>query len=145
MNVTLVNISLEVSMFGIQTTGIEQVCVLQCSTNDKLLCILLLKVSPVSWSTHLSGSAYAHESWALGYLTDTVLATVAFVHTTCFHKQALLPAYTATWHYTTFFAKKYYTPGRGKIVPRNYTPGRGKIVPRNVITLLVREKLCRVM
>ena len=25
-----------------------------------------------------------------------------------------------------------YTPGRGKIVPRNYTPGRGKIVPRNV-------------
>ena len=26
-----------------------------------------------------------------------------------------------------------YTPGRGKIVPRNYTPGRGKIVPRNVI------------
>jgi len=28
----------------------------------------------------------------------------------------------------------YYTPGRGKIVPRNvnYTPGRGKIVPRNV-------------
>ena len=24
----------------------------------------------------------------------------------------------------------YYTPGRGKIVPRNYTPGRGKIVPR---------------
>ena len=29
--------------------------------------------------------------------------------------------------------KIYYTPGRGKIVPRNlYTPGRGKIVPRNV-------------
>jgi len=31
----------------------------------------------------------------------------------------------------------YYTPGRGKIVPRNvnnyYTPGRGKIVPRNVM------------
>ena len=26
----------------------------------------------------------------------------------------------------------YYTPGRGKIVPRNYTPGRGKIVPRNL-------------
>ena len=27
-----------------------------------------------------------------------------------------------------------------------YTPGRGKIVPRNVIiTLLVGEKLCRVM
>ena len=26
--------------------------------------------------------------------------------------------------------RKYYTPGRGKIVPRNYTPGRGKIVPR---------------
>ena len=29
-----------------------------------------------------------------------------------------------------------YTPGRGKIVPRNviyYTPGRGKIVPRNVM------------
>jgi len=28
-----------------------------------------------------------------------------------------------------------YTPGRGKIVPRNvnYTPGREKIVPRNVI------------
>ena len=27
-----------------------------------------------------------------------------------------------------------YTPGRGKIVPRNYyTPGRGKIVPRNAI------------
>ena len=25
-----------------------------------------------------------------------------------------------------------YTPGRGKIVPRNYTPGRGKIVPRNL-------------
>ena len=40
---------------------------------------------------------------------------------------------------------KYYTPGRGKIVPRNlYTPGRGKIVPRN-ITLLVGEKLCRVI
>ena len=45
----------------------------------------------------------------------------------------------------------FYTPGRGKIVPRNvnnyvinYTPGRGKIVPRN-ITLLVGEKLCRVM
>ena len=28
---------------------------------------------------------------------------------------------------------QHYTPGRGKIVPRNYTPGRGKIVPRNVI------------
>jgi len=26
-----------------------------------------------------------------------------------------------------------------------YTPGRGKIVPRNVITLLVGEKLCRVI
>jgi len=29
-----------------------------------------------------------------------------------------------------------YTPGRGKIVPRNvinYTPGRGKIVPRNIM------------
>jgi len=41
----------------------------------------------------------------------------------------------------------YYTPGRGKIVPRNinYTPGRGRIVPRNIITLLVGEKLCRVM
>ena len=25
---------------------------------------------------------------------------------------------------------QYYTPGRGKIVPRNYTPGIGKIVPR---------------
>jgi len=37
-----------------------------------------------------------------------------------------------------------YTPGKGKIVPRNYTPGRGKIAPRN-ITLLVGEKLCRVM
>ena len=24
-----------------------------------------------------------------------------------------------------------YTPGRGKIVPRNYTPGIGKIVPCN--------------
>ena len=24
-----------------------------------------------------------------------------------------------------------YTPGIGKIVPRNYTPGIGKIVPRN--------------
>ena len=33
-------------------------------------------------------------------------------------------------------AHVYYTPGGGKIVPRNiicYTPGRGKIVPRNVI------------
>ena len=44
-----------------------------------------------------------------------------------------------------------YTPGRGKIVPRNvtllvgencsanaiyYTPGRGKIVPRNVIKII---------
>ena len=30
----------------------------------------------------------------------------------------------------------YYTPGRGKIVPRKYyTPGIGKIVPRNVINL----------
>ena len=31
-----------------------------------------------------------------------------------------------------------YTPGKGKIVPRNvnnYTPGRGKIVPRNVNNL----------
>ena len=28
-----------------------------------------------------------------------------------------------------------YTPGRGKIVPRNYTPGWGKIVPRNVNNL----------
>ena len=27
---------------------------------------------------------------------------------------------------------------------RHYTPGRGKIVPRNIITLLVGEKLCRV-
>ena len=25
-----------------------------------------------------------------------------------------------------------YTPGIEKIVPRNYTPGRGKIVPRNL-------------
>ena len=34
------------------------------------------------------------------------------------------------------FSSGDYTPGRGKIVPRNvnnYTPGRGKIVPRNVI------------
>ena len=51
------------------------------------------------------------------------------------------------WSYGTH---QYYTPGRGKIVPRNvtplvgeklcrvmyiinYTPGRGKIVPRNVM------------
>jgi len=27
----------------------------------------------------------------------------------------------------------------------SYTPGRGKIVLRNIITLLVGEKLCRVM
>ena len=27
----------------------------------------------------------------------------------------------------------YYTPGIGKIVPRNYTPGIEKIVPRNVM------------
>jgi len=43
---------------------------------------------------------------------------------------------------------QYYTSGIKKIVPRivNYTPGRGKTVPRNVIfTLLVGEKLCRVM
>jgi len=31
-----------------------------------------------------------------------------------------------------------------KLTNRYYTPGRGKIVPRNV-TLLVGEKLCRVM
>ena len=35
-------------------------------------------------------------------------------------------------HKTTQIINKStdYTPGRGKIVPRNYTPGRGKIVPR---------------
>jgi len=84
MNVTLVNISLEVSMFNTNNWNRAGMCT-----------AVLLKVSPVTWSTHLSGSAYAHETWA--YPTDTVLATVAFLHTTCFHDKALLHAYTATW------------------------------------------------
>ena len=36
-------------------------------------------------------------------------------------------------------------PATRSAVATCYTPGRGKIVPRNVITLLVGEKLCRVM
>jgi len=45
------------------------------------------------------------------------------------HFKNLKPLLLFNWKETLY----YYTPGRGKIVPRNYTPGRGKIVPRNVM------------
>ena len=49
-----------------------------CSVVPTINCVFqLLKSSPVARSTHLLGSAYGHETWA--YLTDAILATVAFL------------------------------------------------------------------
>ena len=59
-----------------------------------------------------------------------VLYPAVFIHTVCnmcFDSQALV-----------------LTAAKKKKRTKNYTPGRGKIVPRN-ITFLVGEKLCRVM
>ena len=53
--------------------------------------------------------------WTLDWILDWILDLTSYA---CAH----------SWHHG------YYTPGRGKIVPRKYyTPGIGKIVPRNII------------
>ena len=61
-----------------------------------------------------------------------------FIHTSLVPDHTRLPPYTPPLLDDLFVLIL--------IITINYTPGRGKIVPRNVIfTLLVGEKLCRVM